>query len=221
MHIVIVGCGRVGAELARSISGKGHEVEIIDPAARAFGRLGSDFKGRALQGSGIDRAVLERASIERANAFVAVTSSDNTNFVAARIAKDVYRVPMIVARAYNPQRLPMYERFGIQTVASSSWGARRLEDLITCPAHVSLMLLGNGEVEVVEARVPERLSGRRIAEVALGPGRPVGVTRGGRARLAEPDFVLQAGDMLCLAVPSEDMPRVTQLFALEAKPCSS
>jgi trk system potassium uptake protein TrkA len=212
MHIIIVGCGRVGAELARSVSSKGHAVEIIDARQRAFDRLGADFHGRTLQGSGIDPQVLGRAQIEKADAFTAVTSSDNTNIIAARVAKEIYKVPIVVARVYNPRQLPIFERFGLQTVASSSWGARRMEELMTSPQCATRLSLGNGDVEIVDARIPASWDGRHIGELNL-PALPIGVTRAGRAHLADPKFLLLAGDLLHLAVESDNMLRVSQALS--------
>jgi trk system potassium uptake protein TrkA len=212
MHIIIVGCGRVGAELALSVSRKGHSVEIIDERREAFERLGAEFHGRTLQGSGIDRRVLARADIEKADAFAAVTSSDDTNIIASRVAKEFYHVPIVVARAYNPHQLPIFERFGLQTVASSSWGARRMEELMTSPECITRLSLGNGDVEIVEAQIPSTLVGRRVGSLTL-PASPIAVTRGGRAHLAQPELLLQAGDLLHLAVESENMLRVSQALS--------
>jgi trk system potassium uptake protein TrkA len=220
MHILIVGCGRVGAELALSVSGKGHDVAIVDHRSEAFDQLGSEFHGRTLQGSGIDRAVLLRAGIENADAFAAVTSSDNINIVAARVAREIYKVPIVVARAYSPHRLGLYERFGLQTIASSSWGAQRFEELITSPQCASRLSLGNGDVEIVEVRVPAAWVGRPLDDLTRWPLKvravPLAVTRGGRAQLVEADLVLQAGDLLHLAVQAEDLPRVSQAVSVEA-----
>jgi trk system potassium uptake protein TrkA len=125
-------------------------------------------------------------------------------------------VSNVVVRAYNPHRLPIYERFGLQTVASSSWGARRFEELMLSPRCASRLSLGNGDVEIVEVHVPAAWVGRQIADLALAPldvpGLPVALTRGGRAQLPDADLTLQAGDLLCLAIRSEDMPRVNDLL---------
>ncbi|MBI3760737.1 MAG: TrkA family potassium uptake protein [Chloroflexi bacterium] len=218
MRIIIVGCGRVGAELALSVSHKQHEVVVVDDRQPAFDRLGAGFHGRTVLGSGIDRHVLRRAEIEGAGAFAAVTASDNVNIVAARVAKEIYRVPIVVARAYNPHRVPIYERLGLQTVTSSSWGARRIEELLTSPQCASRLSLGNGDVEIIEARVPAAWTGRQIGDLALRlPAVPVAVTRGGRAQLADSDFALQAGDLLCLAVKADNLPRVNESLGGEGR----
>src|SRR3990170_3610224 len=120
-EIVVVGCGRVGAELAMSISRQGHTITVIDVNPRTFDRLGPNFKGKTVQGEGLDRDVLQRAGIETAHALAAVTASDSANIVTARIARDLYHVPHVVARVYNPRRAPIYEKLNLQTVASSSW----------------------------------------------------------------------------------------------------
>lgn len=217
MEIIIVGCGRVGAELALSLTGKGHQVVVVDPRPESFDQLTSQFTGRTLQGSGIDRDVLERAGISEAGAFAAVTASDNINIVAGRIAQDIFHVPNVVVRAYNPHRLPIYERFGLQTVASSSWGARRFEELMTSPRCASRLSLGNGDLDIVELRVPHRWVGVQVADLRLAPlsvpALPVALTRGGRAQLPDADMVLQAGDLLHLVIRTEDMPRLNDLLA--------
>ncbi len=217
MHIIIVGCGRVGAALALSLSQKRHEVVVIDLKPEAFDHLSAEFTGRTLQGSGIDRDVLERAGIAEAEAFAAVTVSDNINIVAGRIAQDIFKVPRVVVRAYNPHRRPIYERFGLQTVASSTWGALRFEELMTSPMCASRLSLGNGDVEIVEVCVPEAWVGRTVAELRDAPlavpALPVAVTRGGRAQLPSGEVALQTGDLLYLAVQSADMPRMNALLA--------
>jgi trk/ktr system potassium uptake protein len=217
MNIIIVGCGRMGAELALSLSHEGHEVSVIDHRPGAFDQLGAEFHGRTLQGSGIDRDVLTRAGIEQAEGFAALTASDNINIVAGRIAKDIYQVPNVVVRAYTPHRVTIYERFGLQTVASSSWGARRFESLLVSPLCATRLSLGNGDVEIVEVRVPARWAGQKLGELALSPlslpALPVAVTRGGRAQLAESDYVLQIGDLIHLAVRREHMARMNEALA--------
>ena len=213
MHIIIVGCGRLGAELALSVSAKGHEVVVVDNRPEAFDNLGANYHGRTLQGSGIDQDVLRRAGIESAAAFAAVTSSDNANIVAARIAKNIFRVPNVVARTFNPRRLPIYEHLDLQTVVSSSWGARRIEEMMTSPQCANRLSLGSGEVEIVEARVLVTWTGRKVVEALTGlPAKLIAVTRGGRAQMVDGDFTLHGGDLLALAVKSEDMAQVGAAF---------
>src|SRR5512146_1322379 len=121
MHVIIVGCGRVGASAAASLNREGHSVVIVDRDARAFRLLPRTFAGRQLQGMGYDRSILEEADIERADGLVAVTSGDNTNIIVARVGKEVYRVPDVVARIFDPQRAEIYRRYGVTTFAPTAW----------------------------------------------------------------------------------------------------
>src|SRR5665647_295064 len=114
MKIIIAGCGRVGATIATKLSLEGHEISIIDKNTEAFESLGKNFKGQTIKGMAFDGDALKKAGIERADAFLSVTSGDNSNVVSATIAKDVYRVPKIVARIYDPRRAEIYRKFGIQ-----------------------------------------------------------------------------------------------------------
>src|SRR5512135_817848 len=187
MNVIIVGCGRVGAELALSLC-REHLVTVIDPDPRSFDRLGLDFSGRTVQGEGLDRDALIRAGIESADALAAVTSSDNVNVIVARIARDLFHVKRVATRIYNPRRLPIYEKLNLQTVSSSSWGAHRIEQLLTHPGVQSVVSAGDGEVQVYEIAVPQEWAGRRLAElVPADSAVPVSVTRGNRSSLPRPD----------------------------------
>jgi len=183
MNVIIVGCGRVGVELALSLCQR-HVVTVIDINAHAFDRLGSDFRGRTVQGEGFDREVLKRAGIENADALAAVTTSDNVNVVVARIARDLYHIPRVVARVYNPRRIPIYEKFGLQTVASSSWGAQRIEQLLLHPGIQSIFSAGNGEVQLYEISVPKEWTGHPLGDLVPAQGAvATALVRGGRATL--------------------------------------
>lgn len=196
-HIIIVGCGRVGAELALALWQKKHRVTIMDSHPRAFERLGPDFQGRTVQGDGMDREALKRAGIEDAHALAAVTASDSVNIVVARMAQDIFRLGHVVARVYNPLRAPVYEKLGLQTIASSSWAAQRIEQIILHPGMRSLHAVGNGEVEVYEISVPKDWANRPVRDVLPAEGAcPVAVSRNGRGLLATPETILQADDLL-------------------------
>ncbi|MEK7787050.1 MAG: TrkA family potassium uptake protein [Chloroflexota bacterium] len=204
-NIIIVGCGRVGAEMAVSISHQNHLVTVIDANPRAFDRLGPDFQGRTVQGEAIEEDALKRAGIESAHGFAAVTTSDSANFVAARAARDIFHVEHVVARVYNPRRAQIYERLGIQTVASSSWGAQRIEQLILHPGLQSVFSAGNGEVQLYEISVPEDWAGRSLDSLLSGANAvPVALTRGGRASLPTRDTTLQAQDIVYLSATAEN-----------------
>jgi trk system potassium uptake protein TrkA len=199
-EIVVVGCGRVGAELALSISRQGHTITVIDVNPRTFDRLGPNFKGKTVQGEGLDRDVLQRAGIETAHALAAVTASDSANIVTARIARDLYHVPHVVARVYNPRRAPIYEKLGLQTVASSSWGAQRIEQLILHPGLQSVYAAGNGEVQVYEVSVSGEWEGKPLGDLVPAEGAaPVALTHGGRSLLAGREAILHTHDMLLVS----------------------
>ena len=205
-HIIIVGCGRVGAELALSISRQNHQVTVVDYNPRAFDRLGPDFRGRTVQGEAIEQDVLKRAGIESAHGFAAATASDSVNFVAARAARDIFRVEHVVARVYNPRRAQIYERLGIQSVTSSSWGAQRLEQLILHSGLRSVLPVGNGEVQLYEISVPVEWAGRSLDSLIAGTNAiPVALTRGGRASLPAREVTLQAQDLVHLSATAESV----------------
>jgi len=196
MKIIIVGCGRVGVELALALH-QNHQVSIIDRNARSFDRLGLHFSGRTVQGHGMDRTALERAGIETANAVAAVTSSDNVNAIVARVAQDIYHVARVVARIYNPRRAPIYEKLNLQTVSSSSWGAHRIEQLLVHPGMQSVSSAGNGEVQVYEMTVPAEWNGRKVSElVPMEHAIPVALARNGKGILPRSEIFLEPQDIL-------------------------
>lgn len=130
MKIIILGCGRVGAALAQQLDVAGHEVIIIDRNQDAFARLGPDYSGEMVMGTGIDEDVLRKAGIEGADAFVAVTNGDNTNAMSAQIAKLIFHVPHVVARLYDPVREETYKTLGLDTVSPTIIGVERIKDQI-------------------------------------------------------------------------------------------
>lgn len=210
-HIVIVGCGRLGAELARSLSQKKLSVVVIDVNERAFERLGSDFRGRTVQGEAVDQDVLLRAGIKEAHAFAAVTSSDSVNIVTSRVARDIFNVEHVVARIFSPRKAVIYEKLGLQTVATSSWGALRFEQLIVHPDVRSFGTAGNGEVQFCEMTIPHQWTGRPIADlVPAEHAIPIALTRGGRATLPTPDMKLQADDILQVSSTGEGVSLIRQ-----------
>ncbi len=203
-QIIIVGCGRVGVELALSISQQGYAVTIVDQNPHAFDRLGPDFRGRTVQGEAFDREALARAGIETAHAFAAVTASDSANIVAARIARDIFHVEHVVARVYNPRRAPIYEKLGLQTITSSSWGAKRIEELILHPGLQSMFAAGNGEVQIYEVSVSEEWAGRKAGDLVPAEGAIlVALARGGRGSLPTRDTVLQTHDLLQISATGD------------------
>ena len=198
MNFIVVGCGRVGAELCYHLFKNGHHVVAVDINKEAFNRLHPEFRGRTLEGEGLAEGVLERAGIREADGLAAVTNSDTLNAVVAHAARTIYDVPNVVARNYDPNLRPIIEAFGLQTVGSTYWGAQRVEEILMNPTQRMVYSAGNGEVEVYEIRIPEEWDGRTLKEL-LGPLKdcyPVAISRAGRSSLPNPDMQLYTGDLL-------------------------
>jgi trk system potassium uptake protein len=204
MKVVIIGCGRLGAELASRLFQRGHEVSIMDADEESFSKLPNNFEGRINEGDAINRDVLHRAGIERADAVAAVTDSDVLNAVVGHLARAFYRVPNVVVRNHDPRYRPLMEVFGLQVISALSWGAQRIEEMIYHDDVRAVFSAGNGEVEVYEVAVPEEYSGYTIGEL-IEEHRcyPVSVTRAGWAMLPSTDIVLQAGDIVHVSATLE------------------
>jgi trk system potassium uptake protein TrkA len=201
MHVVIVGCGRVGSGLAVQLSAQGHSVSIIDKAARAFRRLPPEWPGTVVVGSGFDRDDLNRAEAEHAGALAAVTSGDNSNILTARIARENYGIPNVVARIYDPRRAEIYQRLGIPTVATVTWTIDQVLRRLLPSAVVGEWTDPSGHIVMVERMLPESWAGKTLRDVSI-PGRVtlIAVTRAGLPRLDVADLVGQEGDVLHLVV---------------------
>lgn len=207
MNFVIVGCGRVGAELCYHLFKSGHQVVVVDINKESFNRLHPDFRGRTLEGEGLAEGVLERAGIREADGLAAVTNSDTLNAVVAHAARTIYNVPNVVARNYDPNLRVVIEAFGLQTVGSTSWGAQRVEELMMNPTQRMVYSAGNGEVEVYEVQIPEEWDGHTLGEL-LEPLKgcyPVALSRAGRSSLPDHGMHLQAGDLFNFSSTFEGM----------------
>ena len=209
MRVIIGGCGRVGALLANQFSASGHDVVVIDKDARTFRRLGKGFAGETLRGMVFDREVLEKAQIKVADAFVAVTSGDNSNVVSATIAREIYRVPKVVARIFDPRRAEIYRRLGIQTVSSVAWASNEIQSLVMHAHMVRDVSLGGGEVQLVRVSIPPRLAGRVVADLS-SPGEilPVAMVRAGSSFMPTSHEVFREGDVVEVAVITSAMNRL-------------
>jgi trk system potassium uptake protein len=201
MQVIVVGCGRLGAELAGRLSEQGHHVTVIDHVAAAFDNLPADFRGRTVEGEVLHQDVLRRAGIESADALAAVTNSDTLNAVAAHVARSVYQVPQVVTRNYNPRWRPLHEAFGLQFVSSTTWGAQRLEELLALTGMHRVWAASDGAVEMYELVVPDACDGRRLSELCpAGECVVVALTRGGQAVASSQDTPLDKGDVIYLSV---------------------
>lgn len=197
MNIIVVGCGRIGSELAYNLYKRGHKVVVLDREADAFKNLPADFRGRTLAGEVLSKELLLRAGIETADALAAVTPVDSVNAVVAHAAKIVWGVKNIVVRDYEPTKRGLHETFGYQVVSPSVWGAQRIEEMLGGGALRTVFSAGNGEVEVYEFTVPAAWNGKHLTEVLHnGNCQPVSVSRAGQAMLASPSLPLQTGDII-------------------------
>jgi trk system potassium uptake protein TrkA len=204
VHVVIVGCGRVGSGLGVRLVEQGHTVAILDKVPRAFRRLPQDWSGTTVVGSGFDRDDLDRAGADRAAAFAAVTSGDNSNILAARIARETYGIQNVVARIYDPRRAEIYQRVGIPTVATVTWTIDQVMRRLLPETVVGEWTDATGRLVLVERMLPESWAGKRLRDLGMaGRASLVAVTRAAVPRLDVGDLVGQEGDILHLAVLKE------------------
>ena len=197
MYVIVVGCGRVGSELATLLSGRGHDVTVIDHVGSSFSHLDPAWRGRTIEAETMAEGVLEKADVKRAGALAAVTNSDAVNAVVAHVARSFYRVPRVVSRNYDPRWRPLHEAMGLEIVSSTAWGAQRTCELLESPSMRAVFSAGNGEVELYETAVPERWAGRALSHLTAGVACSIlSLTRAGRASLPPGDEVLAAGDRL-------------------------
>jgi trk system potassium uptake protein TrkA len=219
MNFIVVGCGRVGAELCYHLFKSGHQVVVVDINKESFNRLHPDFRGRTLEGEGLAEGVLERAGIRDADGLAAVTNSDTLNAVVAHAAHTIYDVPNVVARNYDPNLRVVIEAFGLQTVGSTSWGAQRVEELLMNPSQRMVYSAGNGEVEVYEMQIPEEWNGHTLGELMepLKQCYPVALSRAGRSSLPEARTTLQTGDLLAVSSTYEGIGALTARFSGKAE----
>jgi trk system potassium uptake protein TrkA len=213
MNIIIIGCGRVGARLAQTLSLKGRSVTVVDKDPTAFDRLGKSYRGRTVLGVGFDRDVLIAAGIEKADGLAAVMSSDEANAVAARIAMRMFRVPRVVARIYEPRKAEIYRRLGIQTLSPVSIGVEFFTDLLSNVPMESAARLGNGEANLINVELPYQMRGRRVSEMNIpGEVNVVAITRKGRTFLPTPKTEFIESDLIHLAVQYAAMDKIREMF---------
>jgi len=212
MKIIIIGCGRVGSGLAKLLSNRGHQVTMIDSDPIAFERLGKAFKGKTVVGIGFDRQAMLDAGIEKADAFAAVTASDEANAVAARIAKNVFRVPRVAARIYDPRKADIYRRLGMQTISPVALGISRMAELLSFTNLAISESVGSGEVNMVDIEIPPMLVGHKVEEITIPREvHIVALSRGGKTFLPLSVAVFEEGDIVHLAVLATSQDRLKDL----------
>jgi trk system potassium uptake protein TrkA len=212
MKIIIIGCGRMGGELARELIVRQHTVTIVDKDPAAFERLGPSFKGQKVIGIGFDRDVLLQAGIERADGLAALTQSDEANVVAARLASQIFRIPTVVARLYDPRKAEIYRRLGLRTIAPVTWGVNRIADIL-CYARMEPILSLGSEVDLVDTEIPPLLVGRTVNDMTIpGEIHVVAISRGGKAFLPTLGTVFKEGDQVHLGVLASSAERLKLLL---------
>jgi len=215
MHVVIGGYGRVGRYLAHELEAQGHTVAVVDRNSDVYEEF-EGINGLRLNGEVFDRDTLIKAGIEHADAFAACTSGDNSNIVAARVARERFNVPLVVARIFDPKRAMIYERFGIPTVSAVQWSSSRLLAMLLDPKVRSDYAFGQGEVVMVELEVPTTLDGKRVLDIELPRVLSIiAVEREGKATMLADIDDVRLGDHLFLAVDRAYASELPKLLAGE------
>ena len=212
MYVIIVGCGRVGSELAKLLSAEGHDLVVIDKNPTAFDRLGGTFNGLTLVGNGFSLSLLKQAGIEKADAFCAVTNGDNTNLVSAQAAKKIFKVPKVIARVYDPQRAHIYKALGLDIISGTILFAAMLRDKII-ESRFSSYLIETKELGVIEIEAKNSLVGKTIQEINI-PGEflVVAIRRLQDVIIPEPNTTLKAKDVLMAAVKVTSLKKIKEKF---------
>jgi len=216
MKIIVMGCGRVGGQASYLFARMGHSVTVIDHDANALSRLGADFKGRVVNGLGFDRKVLLEAGIQTAEAFVAASSSDNANIVAARIARNFFSVPRVIARLYDPQRAEIYQRLGLTTISTTGWGAERIVELVTHTEMDVLPLFRDSGTTLVRLEVPVHLAGHNVSQMIIPSElQVIAITRADHTFIPVLGTDFREGDVAYLVVSPGTLPRLEQMLGME------
>jgi trk system potassium uptake protein TrkA len=213
VHFVIMGCGRVGSALARGLERRGHDVAVIDQDETSFTRLGPTFEGRTVTGIGFDRDTLLEAGIEEAFAFAAVSSGDNSNILAARVARETFGVENVVARIYDPGRAEIYQRLGIPTVATVKWTSDQMLRRLLPQGHLPEYTDPSGKILIAEVAVAPAWIGTPLVGIEEATGARVAFfTRLGEGTLPAPDTIFQEGDLIHLAIARDALADVERIL---------
>jgi trk system potassium uptake protein TrkA len=215
MHVIIVGCGRVGSELAKILSSEGHNVVIIDRKQASFDRLGNTFNGITLVGNGFDPEILKAAGIEKADAFCAVTNGDNTNIMSSQVAKKMFNVPKVITRVYDPKRAQIYKALGLDIISGTILFAAMLRDKII-ESRFSSYLIETGELGVIEIDINDKFKGKPVEEINI-PGEFLVTTilnKKKQANIPGPKTTLDKGDKIVAVVKTTSLGKIRKIFEL-------
>jgi trk system potassium uptake protein TrkA len=213
VRVIIVGCGRVGILLTQELAKAGHDITVIDKHASAFDRLPPGFEAKTIVGLGFDRDVLEDAGIKEADAFLAVSNGDNSNILSARVAREHYHVPKVIARIYDPMRADIYERLNIQTVSTTRWGVKQMVLMLSHPREEIKETLAAGDLFRMRVEIPPHLVGKPVSSLEIsGQILVAGVDRGGKGFIPVPGSTFQEGDYAAVIVQKDALETLDQLL---------
>lgn len=218
MKEIIIGCGRMGSGLAQNLIRKGHNVTIIDSNPDSFELLGENFKGKMIVGVGFDKDVLTKAGISFVDAVIACSNSDETNALIGRISRNIYKVPRVIARLYDPRKAEIYRTLGIQTISTTIWGIQRATEMLSYNQLDSVLTIGDSNVDLVRIETPALLIGRTVNELtAIGEFQVVAISRENKTFLPTRGTVLKKHDIVFIAVLANSVSRLKTLLGLDQK----
>lgn len=218
MKYIIIGCGRMGSGLAQNLVRKGHSVTVIDSNSESFKLLGENFKGKTIVGVGFDKDVLAEAKINLVDAVVACSNSDETNALIGRISRNIYKVPRVIARLYDPRKAEIYRTLGIQTISTTTWGIQRATEMLSYNQLDSVLTIGNSSVDLVRIETPALLVGRTVNELtAIGEFQVVAISRNNKTFLPTRGSVFEKHDIIFIAVLATSASRLKTLLGLDQK----
>lgn len=214
MYVIIVGCGRVGAELAKLLSNEGHNVVVIDKSRDSFDRLGNTFNGLTMAGNGFDLELLKQVGIEKADAFCTVTNGDNTNLISAQVAKKIFKVPKVIARVYDPQRAHIYAALGLDIISGTTLFASMLRDKII-ESRFSSYLIETKDLGVFEIEVKDDLVGKTPADINIPQEfMIVAIRRLSGVIIPECGTVFKLKDVLMAVIKVASLDKIKEKFKL-------
>jgi trk system potassium uptake protein TrkA len=218
VRVIIVGCGRVGILLTLELAKAGHDVTVIDKKPAAFTRLPPGFEARTIVGLGFDRDILEEAGVREADALLAVSSGDNSNILSARVAREHYHVPKVIARIYDPMRADIYERLNIPTVSTTRWGVKQMMLMLTHPREEIKETLAAGDLFRMRVQIPAHLVGRSVSDLEV-PGQILvaGVDRGGKGFIPVSSSTFQEGDYAAVIVQKDALETLDEMLVPAAE----
>lgn len=215
MKIIIVGSGRMGSGLANELSITGHDITVIDSDSNSFYRLGKNFKGKAIQGIGFDRDILIEAGIERADAIAALTSNDEANAVIARMSREIFKVPKVVAGLTDNHKANIYKKLGIQVVSPIEWGIKRTIDIIAFSTLHTVYSIGEGRVDIKVIDLPMILEGHKVRELNVqGEVKVIALTRNNETIIPTEETIMKYGDLVYVSVETNSNSKLKSLLGI-------